>query len=204
MHSRMRDRESHPDQDDRLSPEVVRALVDNHRQFLGFLERRVGSRALAEDILQEAFARGLDKVDHLRSEESAIAWFYRMLRNAVIDHHRRRASASRGLDALAAELAHEQQPSADVADALCKCVVALAGTLKPEYASALKRIEVDGLAVKDYAAEAGISSNNAAVRVFRAREALRKQVARSCGTCADHGCLDCNCGASKAGCGEGR
>ena len=49
------------------------------------------------------------------------------------------------------------------------------------------------MAVKDYAAEAGITSNNAAVRVFRAREALRKQVARSCGTCADHGCLDCTC-----------
>lgn len=78
----------------------------------------------------------------------------------------------------------------------------LAGTLKPEYASALKRIELDGLAVKDYAAEVGISSNNAAVRVFRAREALRKQVARSCGTCADHGCLDCACDTSKGGCGE--
>ena len=26
-----------------------------------------------------------------------------------------------------------------------------------------------------------------------AREALRKQVTRACGTCADHGCLDCTC-----------
>ena len=48
--------------------------------------------------------------------------------------------------------------------------------------------------IKDYAAEAGISSNNASVRLYRAREALRKQVARACGTCADHGCLDCHCG----------
>ena len=37
------------------------------------------------------------------------------------------------------------------------------------------------------------SSNNAAVRVFRAREALRKQVARACGACATHGCVDCTC-----------
>ena len=28
------------------------------------------------------------------------------------------------------------------------------------------------------------------------REALRKQVARSCGTCAEHSCLDCTCQAS--------
>jgi RNA polymerase sigma-70 factor (ECF subfamily) len=179
------------------SPEVVRVLIDNHRQFLAFLERRVGSRAVAEDLLQEAFARGLDKIEGLQSEESAIAWFYRTLRNAVIDHHRRRASASRGLAAFTAELEHQQEASADVLGAVCQCVGELAGTLKPEYAAALKRIEVDGLAVKTYAAEAGISSSNAAVRVFRAREALRQQVARSCGTCAEHGCLDCTCDTAK-------
>jgi DNA-directed RNA polymerase specialized sigma24 family protein len=70
----------------------------------------------------------------------------------------------------------------------------LARTLKPEYAEALHRIDVDGTPVKDHADEAGISASNAGARVFRACEALRKQVARSCGTCAEHGCLDCTCG----------
>jgi hypothetical protein len=41
----------------------------------------------------------------------------------------------------------------------------------------------------------GLSANNAGVRVFRARAALRSQVTRSCGSCATHGCLDCTCGA---------
>jgi len=77
---------------------------------------------------------------------------------------------------------------------VCRCVISLAGTLKAEYADALQRIDVEGVAVKDYAESAGISASNAGVRVFRAREALRKQVARSCGTCAEHGCLDCTCG----------
>jgi RNA polymerase sigma factor (sigma-70 family) len=196
------DRRAQEASDSTPSPEVVRVLVENHRQFLAFLERRVGSRMLAEDILQDAFVRGIDKLDALRSEESAVAWFYRMLRNAVVDHHRRRASASRSLDAFAAELEAQQEPSAELHGAACQCVGELAGTLRAEYASALKRIEVDGVAVKDYAAEVGISSNNAAVRVFRARQALRKQVARSCGTCADHGCLDCTCDKSKGACGE--
>jgi hypothetical protein len=52
---------------------------------------------------------------------------------------------------------------------------------------------IDGGSVKDYADEVGISSSNAGVRIFRAREALRKQVARSCETCAAHGCVDCTC-----------
>jgi len=183
-----------------LSPEVVTALVKNHRDFLGFLQKRVGDRALAEDILQEAFVRGLDKLGTLEKDESATAWFYRILRNAVVDHHRRRASVDKKLEAFAAELEQHVQPEGEVRGAVCRCVGELAGTLKPEYADALRRVEVDGVAVKDYATEAGITSNNAAVRVFRAREALRKRVSRSCGTCADHGCLDCTCDTAAGHC----
>jgi len=175
--------------------DAVGRLVANHRQFLGFLQARVGDRTLAEDILQDAFVRGIGKIDSLRDDESAVAWFYRVLRNAVIDHHRRGVVANRRLEALAAELGDTAPPEAELHGAVCQCVARLADNLKPEYADALRRIEVDGLAVKDYAVEAGITSNNAAVRVFRAREALKKQVTRSCGTCADHGCLDCTCSA---------
>ena len=79
----------------------------------------------------------------------------------------------------------------------------LATTLKPEYAEALKTIDVDGMAVKDFAARKGLSPGNAGVRVFRARDALRKRVVESCGTCAEHGCLDCTCASTAGSCGPG-
>lgn len=176
------------------SAEALQLLVDHQRQFLAFLERRVGSRAVAEDILQAAFVRGIGKLDALRSEESAVAWFYRLLRNAVIDYRRRNSASERKLEAFAAEVEQSAQPAEHMKGAICQCVGALAGTLKPEYAEALRLVEVEGLSVKDFAERAGISSGNAAVRVFRARDALRRQVSRSCGTCAEHGCLDCTCG----------
>jgi RNA polymerase sigma-70 factor (ECF subfamily) len=174
------------------SAEIVAALVEGHREFLKFVERRVGSRALAEDILQNAFVRCVEKFDTVR--ESATGWFYRVLRNAITDHYRRAGASERGLESFAAEPVTSETSDEDLHRAVCKCVATLAETLKPEYAAALRRIEVDGLSVKEYADETGISSSNAGVRVFRAREALRKQVARSCGTCASHGCLDCTCG----------
>lgn len=187
-----------------ISPEVADIFVANHRDFLAFLERRVGSRAIAEDILQEAFVRGMHHLDANKienGEESIVAWFYRTLRNAAVDYHRRHQTASKALETFAAENEDKVEPDGAMRAAVCQCVNRLADTLKPEFAAALRRIEVDGVAVKDYAAEIGISSSNAAVRVFRAREALRKQVARSCGTCADHGCLDCTCDKSGVGCG---
>jgi len=177
-----------------LPQPVVDKLVANHRTFLAFLEKRVGSRAEAEDILQEAFARGIERGDAVRDEEAVVAWFYRMLRNAVIDRHRRRGAAARGLESLARELGDEKTPPREFVETACGCVKQLSETLKPEYADALNRVEVEGVAVKDYAEQLGISANNAAVRVHRAREALRKRVLQSCGTCAEHGCVDCTCG----------
>jgi RNA polymerase sigma factor (sigma-70 family) len=178
------------------TPSVVAALVENHREFLGFVERRVGDRALAEDILQDAFVRGIDKLGELREQDSARAWFYRTLRNAVTDHHRRRAAANKRLEALAAELDPDGAEVPELERVVCTCVARIAGTLKPAYAEALRRIELDGVPVVDFAQEAGISESNAGVRVHRARAALRREVARSCGTCAEHGCFDCTCGST--------
>jgi RNA polymerase sigma factor (sigma-70 family) len=185
-----------PDDDGAELPDPsasLATLVENHRAFLRFLERRVGSKETAEDLLQEAFGRAITHLSTLRDGESAVAWFYRLLRNAVIDHYRRTAAAGSALERFAADL-DESVPPPEVADQVCACVARLAATLKPEYADALNEIDVKGTPVKDYAATHGLTANNAGVRVFRARQALRSQVIASCGTCADHGCLDCSCG----------
>jgi RNA polymerase sigma factor (sigma-70 family) len=174
-----------------MSPEVARVLVDNHRRFLAFLEKRVGRRELAEEILQEAFVRGLAQADSLRDIDSATAWFYRVLRNALTDHFRRQGARSRALEAAKHELS--EVVDEEVMNEVCTCVGALIDTLKPEYAEAVRRVELGGASVQEYAAAAGITANNAGVRLHRAREALRKQLTRSCGTCALHGCVDCTC-----------
>ena len=176
-----------------MSAELTAQLVENHRYFLGFLERRVNDRAMAEDILQDAFVKALERGEDLREQTSSIAWFYRMLRNSVIDQYRRTGARNRALEGFAREIEGAVEPPPEIREVICGCVSRLAATLKPEYAEAIRRIELEGSTVQDYAAEAGITSNNAAVRVFRAREALRKQVRTSCGTCAEHGCLDCRC-----------
>ena len=172
---------------------VTERLVDSHREFLAFLERRLDDRALAEDILQDAFVRSIEKGAEIRDEESAVAWFYRLLRNAVIDHHRRSGARGRALELLAGELKDAVEPPPEIRDAICSCVSELAETLKPEYAEALRRVEIDGIRVQELGEEASITLGNAAVRLFRAREALRKRVKTSCGSCAEHGCTECTC-----------
>jgi RNA polymerase sigma factor (sigma-70 family) len=168
-------------------------LLDNHARFLAFLERRMGSRDDAEDILQEAFVRSLERGESLRSPDSATAWFYRLLRNAITDHFRRQASRGRALDRLTMESDGAETPDPELEAVVCGCVLSLVDTLKPEYAAAIRRVDLDGTSVRTYSAESGITPGNAGVRLHRAREALRRQLARCCGTCLTHGCLDCSC-----------
>ncbi len=178
-----------------LSPHAIEQLVKGHREFLSFLERRVESRAVAEDILQAAFTRGLERGGDVH-EEKVVAWFYRMLRNAVIDHYRQRSTTERAMEAWAREFPDVQEPEVELRQEICQCVSSLLDTLKPEYREALRIVDLEEGKLKDLAQQSGITAENAAVRVHRARAALRRQIEQACGTCSVHGCLDCSCEAS--------
>ena len=78
--------------------ESVNILLENHRAFLRFLERKVGDRALAEDILQDAFVKFVARPEQAPPDEALVPWFYRNLRNAAVDRYRRGATAARALE----------------------------------------------------------------------------------------------------------
>jgi len=149
-------------------------LVDNHRRFLSFLEARIDDRDQAEELLQAAYAKTLDARTELREGERVVAWFYRLLRNATIDHYRKRGAEGRSRLRLAAEAPPEG----------------------PHYRELLQRVDLDGEAVSHAAEALGLTAGNARVRLHRARHALRARLMQSCGICADHGCLDCGCSPS--------
>jgi RNA polymerase sigma factor (sigma-70 family) len=177
-----------------LSPAVIHVLIGNHRRFLRFLERRIGRQDLAEELLQQAFVRGIARGRTLRDDESVVAWFYRLLRNVMIDHLRHQAAEERGRAAFAREeSAAPAEPDQELVDTICACVGSLVGTLRPDYATAIQQVDLGGESLQSFAAAENITRGNAAVRLFRARQALRRRVEQSCGTCATHGCYQCAC-----------
>lgn len=167
------------------------AVLASRAELVRFVRSRVESDAAAEEIVQSTFLRAVEHAAELRDDESAVAWMYRMLRNAVVDHYRRRDAASRAFGAIDEP---ESPPLADDKARTCTCVRKLARGLKPEYAAMLEHVDVDERPIAEVAAEAGISTNNATVRLHRARKALREAVHATCRTCATHGCVDCSCG----------
>ena len=187
-----------PEIETTVPPDALPRLLAERERFLAFLERRTGSREVAEDLLHEAYLRGMERVGELRDDASAVAWFYRILRNALTDHWRHRDVERRAADTLRAQTGDEE-PAVDpeLMAEVCRCVAGVVETLKPEYAEAIRSVDLGGSSVGSFAVEKGITAGNASVRLHRAHTALKQRLLATCGACATHGCLDCKCGSAQ-------
>jgi RNA polymerase sigma-70 factor, ECF subfamily len=174
--------------------DLAETLAGQHLYFLAFLRKRVESDEEAEEILQAAYAKGLRKLAGVDESANIVAWFFRLLRNSLVDHWRHRAVETAAMARYAREGQDmSERAEAQLEKAVCRCVKKLAETVRPEYAEIIRKVDVDGMSLADYARQSGVSSNNAAVRIHRARRNLKKRLLETCGTCAEHACVNCTC-----------
>src|SRR5512133_1343097 len=122
---------------------AVEELVALKADFLRFVRARTRSEAEAEELLQAAYAKATEKIGTVREGESTVAWFYRLLRNAIVDGGRERRRA----EALPADADPEVDPG--LHRAVCSCVNDLVPTLKPDWATLVRRVDVEGASVPE-------------------------------------------------------
>lgn len=171
--------------------ETIAGLAQMHGKFLRFLRGRVGDSTAAEDILQTAYVKAIQHGGELREAESSVAWFYRILRNAITDHYRRTATHADAVNRALADWkeGYELELHAET----CACIHEVIRDLKPEYREAIEQVDLAGQSVEAFANAHCTTPNNASVRLHRARKAVAKKLTAVCGTCATHGCIDCTC-----------
>lgn len=169
----------------------LEGLIAHRNEFLRFVGARVEDSATAEDILHSAYLKALEHGSEIRDTKSTLAWFYRILRNAVTDHYRRSAARARALGEFANESAESYEP--ELATTVCACVRNVLHDLKSEYRAAIEQVDLGGSSVEEFARSEQISANNASVRLHRARQAIARRLTKICGPCAEHKCLDCTC-----------
>ena len=115
----------------------------------------------------------------------------RILHRTIIDLYRRRDVQERAAARMEREL--DAAPTPDEERIACGCLRRLILTLKPQYATLVRRLDLDGEALQPVAASLGITTNNLKVRLHRARQQLKERVTQTCRLCAKHNCLDCTC-----------
>lgn len=171
--------------------EIEKHLLANLHEFMGYAQKRLRNADLGADAVQDSLLKAIRSKEQLRNEESAKAWFYRILRRTIIDLYRRRDARARAIENLQREV--DGPPDEEEERLVCACMNGLIATLTPQYADVIRRLDLNSENPEAVAASLGISRNNLNVRTHRARQQLRHRLEETCRICAQHGCLDCHC-----------
>lgn len=168
---------------------VATALGAKRSEFESFVRARVRPHDV-DDVLQLAALRAVEGADSLDDPERVVAWLYRIHRNVIVDVIRTRARERDVFEGLDAAPIVPHEPPSDP----CGCSVQLAkGLENPNYASILALVHSDGLQLGEVARRLDLTANNAAVRLHRARKALKREMLEHCGVSNASECADCRC-----------
>jgi RNA polymerase sigma-70 factor (ECF subfamily) len=103
-----------------VRPDTTTLFVEHRRSLIDYATRIVGSRAHAEDVVQEAWMR-FDEVSRHRLLDEPLGYLYRIVRNLALDGRRSQAREERylvrGADLQAEGVAEDlPSPEAQAAD----------------------------------------------------------------------------------------
>ena len=177
--------------------DLTHRLLEQESAFRSFLRKRLPDDALVEDLLQHSLMKAVERQHDLQNSDSAVSWFYRILRNAVTDYYRSHAADNRKMDDLLQEMVASGGDKApaldDIRPTVCACLGTLLENMRPAYAELIRRIDLEEESPAAVAKDLKVTSNNLTVRLHRARRALKASLEQACGVCTKHGCLHCTC-----------
>ncbi|MFK7990520.1 MAG: sigma-70 family RNA polymerase sigma factor [Sandaracinaceae bacterium] len=167
---------------------VAAALVMHEAALRAFIAARVPASEV-DDIVQAAAVHAVERADGLQDPARVRAWLYRLYRNKATDALRARAREAKWVDRHAPPPEPLTQPSMRP----CACGLSQLQRMPAPQAEILRLVDVEAHAVSEAASALGISANNAAVRLHRARRALRERMKRHCGVTSFADCQSCRC-----------
>ena len=154
---------------------LTSAWRSHEAELRGWLRRRMGNPAEADDLLQDLFLKALRQGDRFCSVRNARAWLFEVARNTLADRMRVARVSVELPDDLAAE-----PDEADTVDTLTACLPRVLSELSREDREAITLCDLQGMAQADYAATKGLRLSAAKSRLQRARQRLKQRMTDGC------------------------
>ena len=158
-----------------MDPAVASAFLSLYRQALpevyGYLARRCGDAAVAEDLTSETFLAAVRAVKTGDVVTVGVPWLIGVARHKLADHWRKRARDERLQGALEGEHVEEEEPWEVTLDRVRATDVL--GRLGDHHRLALTLRYVDGLPVPEVAETIGRTVHATEALLVRARNAFR-------------------------------
>lgn len=165
-------------------PAAFRVLVDRYKnQIFTVILRIVQNPSDAEDLAQEAFIKAFKNLSSYDPSYPFITWLFKIAHNTSIDFMRARKPEAVSIndDDNPIDLEELGQPLEGAMESVLQqaFLEKLLAALPPLYREALALRHKDGLDVNEIAEVLQIPEGTAKIRLFRAREMLRKKMAEA-------------------------
>jgi RNA polymerase sigma-70 factor (ECF subfamily) len=160
-----------------------RLYRDTFSRIYAHIRYLTGDAQLAEELVQETFVQALPRIDKFDGRSSFTTWLHGIAINIVRNHWRSQRSAAKAHARLEAvqEVQTRRGDSPEAPLARKQRVAALYAaleTLPDPLRLAFILRDLEGLSPEVAAERLGITPNNLSVRACRARDRLRKALAR--------------------------
>jgi RNA polymerase sigma-70 factor, ECF subfamily len=177
-------------------PDLGQAFTLLRGDLHGFLRKRVGDSAVADDLLQDIFVKALASqhtqaagANEVTSIENVTGWIYTIARNVVVDHYRAtRPVASESASKSASKSANESvedllAPDEDdllLHKQLANCLQLFIDQLDPIYRDTLRATELNSETLASLAQKENVSLSAIKSRAARGRAQLKDKVLQCC------------------------
>jgi RNA polymerase sigma-70 factor (ECF subfamily) len=158
--------------------DVVEQLSDPLRRYL---ERLVGNRAAADDLLQDTLLKIARALPGFEGRSSVKTWAFTIATRVATDHFRRPQSRAQMVDIdETAQVVDAETDQQLVIDEMSSCVREVIESLPEDYRTALVLHDLEGQTAAQVAEIAGCSIATAKIRIHRARRRLKQALNQEC------------------------
>jgi RNA polymerase sigma-70 factor (ECF subfamily) len=134
-----------------------------------------GSRAAADDLVQDTLERAIQKFHLFEPGTKLRLWLFTIMRNIFLDHYRKtRKVGMVSIDV--SDFQTEHRPADQLDKLVHRDLVAQMARLKPEYRELLVLVGVEGLSYEQAAEMTGVPLGTVRSRLFRARNMLLRRI----------------------------
>ena len=153
-----------------MNSSEVKVWNQTQARLKAFVLRYTRYKAVAEDIVQDVFLKVHDKLPQLRETDKISGWIFRIAKNTIADHFRRKSKTFETVDL------DWDDGEITLNDCILSCLLEMLKTLPQKYREALELSELKQMSQLQLAEKLNMSYSGAKTRVQRARQLLKKKM----------------------------
>lgn len=146
-----------------------------------YLERLVGNRATADDLLQETLLKIARALPEFEGRSSVKTWAFTIATRVATDHLRRPQNRTQMTEIdETVQVVDAETDQKLVVDEMSSCMREVVDSLPEDYRTALVLHDLEGQTATQVAEIAGCSIATAKIRIHRARRRLKQALHEEC------------------------